>query len=84
MVPSFQAVIDRADLAEKMAISARRIIDHCEEIIRDHHVANQGWLAAVANYDDVVSNCLRHYEEKQSKFEEYIKVRDYFLKFLEK
>ncbi|XP_044750308.1 RB1-inducible coiled-coil protein 1 isoform X2 [Coccinella septempunctata] len=84
VIPSFQAVIDRAHLAERMATSARLIIEHCEEIIRDHHVANQGWLAAVANYDDVVNNCLTHYKETKQKFGDYVKVRDYFQNFLEK
>ncbi|XP_045469962.1 RB1-inducible coiled-coil protein 1 isoform X2 [Harmonia axyridis] len=84
VTPSFQAVIDRAGLADRFAQSAVMIIEHCEEIIRDHHTANQGWLAAVANYEDVVANCHRHNEESRENLDRYLGERDYFLNFLEK
>ncbi|XP_071965755.1 RB1-inducible coiled-coil protein 1-like [Antedon mediterranea] len=77
--PSYNAVSSRTQMALQLHDRAKEKVQSCENVVRDQHQQQQGWMAVVANLEDIS----RAFKLRTSSFENSLtdfmsKREDYF------
>lgn len=82
MPPTYHTVVSRAQLAQHFYELAKNQRVSCERLVYDQHLQQQGWAAVVANLEDIASSFKNKAECFEKNFEEYLKLRNYYVELL--
>lgn len=83
MPATYNTVCQRTTLAQQFYESATDLTKTCENIVHEQHMQHQGYAAAVANYQDTISDFRIRTEAFQKRFLDFLDERASYLKLLE-
>nr|ADD91461.1 Rb1-inducible coiled coil protein 1-like protein [Adineta vaga] len=55
MKPTYETIVQRANIAQDYNRHAQKIVQNCEQFIREQQAQYQGWMAVIANIEDTLS-----------------------------
>ena len=73
----------RATLAQEFVKASSDKTAMCEGLIHDQHLQHQGWLAVVANLEDLAYDLKKHSERLVSNFSDYLEKRECHLELID-
>ncbi|KAF2878808.1 hypothetical protein ILUMI_27364 [Ignelater luminosus] len=82
MPATYNTVCQRTTLAQQFYESATELTKTCENIVHEQHMQHQGYAAAVANYQDTISDFRIRTEAFQKRFSDFLDERASYLKLL--
>lgn len=75
MPPSMNAVVSRTQLALQFHDSAKEKLRVCEQLVHDQHLQQQGWMAVIANLEDITSAFRQRSEHFRQNMTEFLTER---------
>ncbi|XP_030839330.1 RB1-inducible coiled-coil protein 1 isoform X2 [Strongylocentrotus purpuratus] len=81
--PSYSAVVARTQLALQFHEVAKEKLRLCEGLIHNQHLQQQGWMAVIANLDDITSAFQQRAQVFQQNMTDFLSDRPNFLQRLE-
>ncbi|XP_071836066.1 RB1-inducible coiled-coil protein 1-like isoform X2 [Apostichopus japonicus] len=75
MPASMNAVVSRTQLALQFHDIAKDKLKVCEQLVHDQHLQQQGWMAVIANLEDITSAFRQRSEQFRQNMTEFIKER---------
>ncbi|XP_041483964.1 RB1-inducible coiled-coil protein 1-like [Lytechinus variegatus] len=81
--PSYSAVVARTQLALQFHEVAKEKLRVCEGLIHNQHLQQQGWMAVIANLDDITSAFQQRALVFQQNIADFLTDRPNFLQRLE-
>lgn len=77
-----ETVTKRARLAQEFYEEALRESQCCQSVVYDQQLAHQGWLAAIANLEDITNDFQKRISTVRLFFDEYLEQRNIYVEFL--
>ncbi|XP_071496470.1 RB1-inducible coiled-coil protein 1-like [Diadema antillarum] len=81
--PSYSAVVARTQLALQFHEVAKEKLRLCESLIHNQHLQQQGWMAVIANLDDITSAFQQRAQVFQQNMVDFLKERPNYVQRLE-
>ncbi|XP_037089577.1 LOW QUALITY PROTEIN: RB1-inducible coiled-coil protein 1-like [Pollicipes pollicipes] len=73
--PSYSTVVSRSQLAQQIFECGREQVRHCDLLIHEQHLQQQGWAAVVANMDDLSQVLVASSSRFSQQFQQYLSER---------
>uniref|UniRef100_A0A182Q3V8 RB1-inducible coiled-coil protein 1 n=1 Tax=Anopheles farauti TaxID=69004 RepID=A0A182Q3V8_9DIPT len=80
---SYQTVVARAQLAQKIYDMGKEELRRCESLIFDQHLQQQGWSAVVANLEDTIKVFQERYEYFNRYYEQQLRLHEEQMEILQ-
>ncbi|UJR29899.1 hypothetical protein I4U23_017447 [Adineta vaga] len=83
MKPTYETIVQRANIAQDYNRHAQKIVQNCEQFIREQQAQYQGWMAVIANIEDTLSSFLLNRNSFDRSYQVYLEERESYLELFQ-
>ncbi|KAL7032072.1 hypothetical protein ACKWTF_007211 [Chironomus riparius] len=80
---TYQTVVRRAQLAQRIYELGKDELKNCDSLVHEQHLQHQGWMAVIANLEDITDDFQKRCNECDKVFRDHIERRLEYKEYLE-
>lgn len=80
----YKTVVQRAQLAQTFHDLGKEELKACEKLVHEQHLQHQGWMAVIANMEDITSEFQERCNDFDKVFKDHIEKRMEYKDYLER
>jgi RB1-inducible coiled-coil protein 1 len=80
----YKTVVQRAQLAQTFYDLGKEELKCCDKLVLEQHLQHQGWMAVIANMEDVTAAFQERCNEFDKVFKDHIERRMEYKEYLER
>lgn len=84
MPPVYATVVRRAQMAQQIHEMAKEELKNCDKLVFEQHLQHQGWMAVIANLEDITDAFQERCSEFDKVFRDHIDRRMEYKDYLER
>jgi RB1-inducible coiled-coil protein 1 len=81
---TYQTVVRRAQLAQRIYELGKDELKNCDSLVHEQHLQHQGWMAVIANLEDITDDFQKRCNECDKVFRDHIDRRLEYKEYLER
>lgn len=80
----YKTIVCRAQLAQNFYDLGREELKHCDKLVHEQHLQHQGWMAVIANMEDITTEFQARCSDFDRIFKDHIERRMEYKDYLER
>lgn len=84
LAPVYTTVVRRAQLAQQIHELGKDELKYCDKLVHEQHLQHQGWMAVIANLEDITEAFQERCNEFDKVFSDHIDRRIEYKDYLER
>lgn len=81
---TYNTVVRRAQLAQRIYELGKEELVNCDKLVHEQHLQHQGWMAVIANLEDITDELQERCSEFDKVFRDHIERRIEYKEYLER
>jgi RB1-inducible coiled-coil protein 1 len=81
---TYNTVVRRAHLAQQIHEQGKDELKNCDKLVHEQHLQHQGWMAVIANLEDITESFQERCNEFDKVFRDHIERRIEYKDYLER
>jgi RB1-inducible coiled-coil protein 1 len=81
---AYNTVVRRAQLAQQIHELGKDELKNCDKLVHEQHLQHQGWMAVIANLEDITVAFQERCNEFDKVFKDHIERRTEYKDYLER
>lgn len=82
--PEYKTVVQRAQLAQTFHDLGKEELKLCDNLVHEQHLQHQGWMAVIANLEDITAEFQDRCNDFDKIFKDHIDKRMEYKAYLER